>query len=106
MRDQVEPLEADIHDHNSKKLSRRESLAMQVAGSLADRPFRLTDDLMSELRSEFSESEIVEMVFCCGLFSWGNIFGIGLHTDTFADSPYGSGLDYTEAERHKRENQD
>ena len=79
---------------------------MRLAGSLADRPFRVTDDLMAELRSEFTEAEIVEMVFCCALFSWGNIFGIGLQIDTAPESPYGSGLDYAEAERRKREGQD
>ena len=103
VRDQVKPLESYIEPLVEKKFSRRELLALRLAGSLADRPYRLTDELMTELRTEFTEAEIVEMTFCCALFSWGNIFGIGLHIDTAPDSPYGAGLDYAQAGRHKHE---
>lgn len=106
MRDQVKPLEPYIERVDGGKLTRREALALRLAGSLGDQPYRLADALMEELRSEFSDAEIVEMIFACALFSWGNIIGIACHLDTTAESPYGSGLDYVEGKRRKQMHRD
>jgi alkylhydroperoxidase family enzyme len=101
VRDRVHPLEPYIQSIDEQKLSRREALALKLAGSLADAPYRLSDDLFAEVRTEFTPAEIVEMIFSCAIFSWGNIVGIGLHLDTAPDSPYGAGLDYVEGKRRK-----
>ncbi len=102
VRDLVKPKERAILVGDESALSRREALALRLAGSLADQPFRLTDGLVEELRTEFTEAEIAEMVFACALFSWGNILGIGLRIDTDVDGPYGSGRDYEAARRRKK----
>lgn len=81
--------------------SRREYLAVKLAAHLADRPFRVTDELVDELRTEFDEDEILELVFCCGMFSWGNIVGIGLRVDLHDHSHYAP-LDWAAAERTLR----
>ncbi len=101
MRDRVRTLEPYIQSIDEQKLSRREALALKLAGSLADAPYRLSDELFAEVRSAFTPAEIVEMIFSCAVFSWGNILGIALHLDTAPDSPYGAGLDYVEGKRRK-----
>ena len=103
VRDQVEPKESAILNQDETKLTRREAMALRLARSLADHPFNLTDELMTEAQSEFTDAEIVEIVFACAMFSWGNILGIAFHIDTNPDSPYGSGLDYDAAKRRKTE---
>lgn len=103
MRDQVAPKEPYIETIDEAGLSQREVLALRLAGSLADKPYRLSDELVRHLRTEFTDAEIVEMVFACALFSWGNIVGIGLRVDTAPEGPYGAGRDYEEGARRKHE---
>src|ERR671910_1995555 len=61
---------------DESRFSRKEALAIRLARALADRPFRLNSDLLTELRTEYRDDEIIEMIFCCAIFSWGNIIGI------------------------------
>lgn len=103
MRDQTAPLEEAVRTLDEDKFnSRREYLAVKLAASLADRPFRVTDEQIKELRTEFDEAEIVEMMFCCAIFSWGNIVGIGLRVDLNDHSHYPA-LDWAAGEREKYE---
>jgi hypothetical protein len=41
------------------------------------------------------------MIFCCAIFSWGNIIGIATRVDTDPDGPYASGLTYAEGHERK-----
>lgn len=86
---------------DKSKLTRREGLAIGLARSLADNPFRVTDAQLDELRTEFSNEEIVEMIFACAIFSWGNIVGIATRVDTDPSSQYGSGCTFEEGYRRK-----
>ncbi len=47
-----------------------------------------------ELKQTFSENEIVEMVFACGIFNWGNKFNITMHMDADGASSYSSDMAY------------
>lgn len=66
----------------------RECLAVRYAGHLTDRPFRVTDEQIDELRNEFTDDEIVEMTFGCATFFWGNIIGIALRVDLAGHDHY------------------
>lgn len=102
MRDQTQPLEEAIRTLDPALFnSRREYLAVKLAAALADRPFRVTDEQIEELKQEFTDEEILEMVFACATFSWGNILGIGLRVEMDTDSAYPQ-LDWRDAAETKR----
>lgn len=103
VRDQVSQLESriSVEKLDESGLTRREALALRLARSLADNPFRLTEAQIAELRTEFDDDEIVEMIFACAIFSWGNIVGIATRVDTAADSSYGAGRTYAEGYARK-----
>jgi hypothetical protein len=90
---------------DESRFNRKEVLAIRLARALADRPFRLNSDLLTELRTEYRDDEIIEMIFCCAIFSWGNIIGIATRVDTESDGPYGSGLTYAEGYDRKMSKQ-
>jgi alkylhydroperoxidase family enzyme len=90
-----------ISGTDESRFNRREALAIRLARALADRPFRLDDDLLMALRTEYQDAEIIEMIFCCAIFSWGNIIGIATRVDTDPDGPYASGLTYAEGHERK-----
>lgn len=93
--EQVAPKEAHIHQRiDTAKLSRREALAVQLAEGIASSPHTVDDDFFAELKTEFSEEEIVELVFGCSVYNFGNKFNITFRVDTGSDSPYQSGLQY------------
>jgi len=103
VRDEVRKRESSISVErlDESKLTRREALALRLARSLADNPFRVTDEQIAELKTEFADDEIIEMIFACAIFSWGNIIGIATRVDTNADSPYGDGRTYAEGYARK-----
>ena len=103
MRDQTAPLQAAIETLDESLFNnRREYLAVKFASLLADRPFRVTDAFIEELKTEFEEGEILEMAFSCATFSWGNIIGIALRVDLVGHDHYDP-LDWDKSERIKRE---
>ena len=108
VRDEVRPLESaiSVEKLDETMLSRREALAVRLARCLADSPFRVTDEQIKELKTEFSDSEIIEIIFSCAIFSWGNIVGIATRVDTASNGPYGSGLTYSEGEKRKLRQRD
>jgi len=95
----VEPKEVCILGPriDEAKLTRREALAVQLAARIARDPHTVDDKLFEELRQHFSQEEIVEMVFACSLFNWGNKFNITMRLDTAPGGPYPTGLIYREA---------
>jgi alkylhydroperoxidase family enzyme len=75
-------------------LSRREYLGVRLAEYMAGDPNCIPEDFYRDLRSEFSEEEIVELVFACAIFNFGNKFNITMRLDTTEESEYAKGLAY------------
>ncbi len=97
VRDAVAPKEKAIHAHQPQPggaLTPREALAVQFAERIALDPHTVDDAFWARLKEHFSDDEIVEMVFACGIFNWGNKFNITLHMDTEEKSPYRKKLTY------------
>lgn len=97
VRGAVEPKEAECARHQPKPgevLSDREALAVSFAERIALDPHTVTDEFFAELKQSFSDEEIVEMVFACGIFNWGNKFNITMQMDGDGESTYGSGMAY------------
>ena len=79
-------------------LTDREALAVSLAERIALDPHTVTDDFFAKMKSHFSESEIVKMVFACGIFNWGNKFNITMNMEADADSEYPESFDYRQEE--------
>ncbi len=97
VRDAVAPKEQAIHGHQPQPggaLTPREALAVQLAERIALDPHTVDDAFWVRLTEHFSDDEIVELVFACGIFNWGNKFNITLHMDTEEKSPYRKKLTY------------
>ena len=52
------------------------------------------DSFYKELKAEFSEDEIVELIFACSIFNFGNKFNISMRLDTSEESKYPKGMAY------------
>lgn len=79
---------------DSNVLTRREVLAVRVADHLASDPQEMTDEFFEELRSEFPDEAIIELLLFAGLEVGLDRFCIALRLDTTEDSPYPTGLEY------------
>lgn len=79
-------------------LNAREAMAISLAERIALDPHTVTDAFFESLKSEFSEDEIVEMVFACGIFNWGNKFNITMNLDSAEESEYSTGMEYRQEE--------
>jgi alkylhydroperoxidase family enzyme len=79
-------------------LNEREALAISLAERIALDPHTVTDAFFEELKGTFSEDEIVEMVFACGIFNWGNKFNITMNLDAAEESAYAGGMEYRQEE--------
>ena len=69
-------------------------MAICLAERIALDPHTVTDEFFSDVQSVFSDDEIVEMVFSCGIFNWGNKFNITMHMDADENSPYDAAMEY------------
>jgi uncharacterized peroxidase-related enzyme len=78
----------------SEHLTEREAVAVQFAERIALDPHTVDDKFWTKLNSIFSDDEIVELVFACGIFNWGNKFNITMHMDASDDSLYRPGMEY------------
>jgi hypothetical protein len=61
---------------------------------VAGDPNSIPDTFYQELKKEFSEEEIVELVFACAIFNFGNKFNITMRLDTTEESDYPKGMAY------------
>jgi uncharacterized peroxidase-related enzyme len=77
-------------------LTEREAVAVQLAERLALDPHTVDDKFWSRLKGVFTDDEIVELVFACGIFNWGNKFNITMRMDAAEESPYEAGMEYRE----------
>lgn len=101
MRDAVGPREEACLDHQPRAgevLNEREALAVSLAERIALDPHTVTDAFFADLRGTFSDDEIVEMVFACGIFNWGNKFNITMNLDSSDESEYATGMEYRQEE--------
>ncbi len=101
VRGAVGPREAACAGHQPKAgdvLNDREALGVSLAERIALDPHTVTDDFFESLRQHFTDDEIVEMVFACGIFNWGNKFNITMNLDAEPESEYDVGLEYRQEE--------
>jgi len=97
----VNPREKECAKHQPETggvLSEREALAVSFAERIALDPHTVTDDFFASLKKVFADDEIVEMLFACGIFNWGNKFNITLHMDADEGSSYGNDMAYRQEE--------
>jgi len=79
-------------------MTSREAAAVSLAERIALDPHTVTDTFFESLKSDFTEDEIVEMVFACGIFNWGNKFNITMQLDSSPDSEYPTDMPYRQEE--------
>jgi AhpD family alkylhydroperoxidase len=95
LREDVAPKErAVLGTIDEKLLSRREYLGVRLAEYVAGDPNCIPEDFYRELSTEFSEEEVVELVFACAIFNFGNKFNITMRLDTTEESEYAKGMAY------------
>ncbi len=75
-------------------LTEREAFAVQLAERIAVDPHTVDDAFFGRLKEQFSEEEIIEMVFACGIFNWGNKFNITMHMNADEASEYDKQMEY------------
>lgn len=80
------------------KLPIKEALAAQLAEYIAGDPNYIPDGFFEQLGAEYTEEEVIELVFACSLFNWGNKFNITMQIDADEDSEYESGMEYPGAD--------
>ena len=101
MSDDVAPREAACREHQpqpSDILNDREALGVSLAERMALDPHTVTDEFFAKLRQHFSDDEIVEMAFACGIFNWGNKFNITMNMDASDESVYETDMQYRREE--------
>jgi len=101
VRGAVGPKEDALFEHQPKPgdaLNEREALAVSLAERMALDPHTVTDEFFESLKSVFTDDEIVEMVFACSIFNWGNKFNITMNLDSAPDSEYPTGMEYRQEE--------
>jgi len=95
VRAEVAPKEAAVFGEiDPSGLSRREYLGIKLAEYMAGDPNYIPDAFYDELKAEFTEEEIVELIFGCGIFNFGNKFNITMRLDATAESSYPKGMTY------------
>jgi len=95
IREQVAPREcAVLGTIDEQTLSRREYLGVKLAEYMAGDPNCIPDSFYQELKGEFSDEEIVELVFACSIFNFGNKFNITMRLDTSEESEYPKKMAY------------
>ena len=97
MRGAIAPKEAECSKHQPQSgevLNDREALAVSFAERIALDPHTVTDEFFADLKKTFTEEEIVEIVFACGIFNWGNKFNITMQMSSDGVSEYDADMDY------------
>ena len=95
VRDDVAPKELAVFGEiDSGALSRREYLGIKLAEYMAGDPNYIPDSFYEELKAEFTQEEIVELIFGCSIFNFGNKFNITMRLDATEEGNYPSGMTY------------
>lgn len=80
------------------KLPLKEALAVQLAEYIAGDPNYIPDGFFQKLETVWTDEEIIELVFACSIFNWGNKFNITMQVEGDGDSVYASEMAYPGAE--------
>lgn len=95
VRDEVAPKEDAVFDEvEGDELNRREELAVRLSEQMSGDPNYIDDDFFDELREEYTDEEIVELVFACAVMNFGNKFNITMTLDSAEGSQYPTDLEY------------
>lgn len=96
VKDAIEPKEDAVFadEIDAGALTRREELAVRVADYMSRDPQGIPDAFFDELREEYSEEAIIELLLFAGLEVGLDRFCIALRLDTTEDSPYPTELEY------------
>ncbi|WP_222914518.1 carboxymuconolactone decarboxylase family protein [Natrinema sp. SYSU A 869] len=96
VKDAVESREDAVFSEEieTSELTRREELAVRVADHMSRDPQEMPDEFFAELREEYSDEAIVELLMFAGLEVGLDRFCIALRLDTTEESPYPTGLEY------------
>jgi len=97
----VGPKEVACASHQPQagdELTDPEALGVSLAERIALDPHTVTDAFFAQLKDHFTDDEIVEMVFACGIFNRGNKFNITMNLDSEPESEYDSGIEYRQEE--------
>lgn len=101
MRGAVSEKEHVLFEHQPQAgdvLNAREALGISLAERMALDPHTVTDEFFESLREHFTDDEIVEVVFACSIFNWGNKFNITMNLDSSPESEYETGMEYRQEE--------
>ncbi len=94
-RDDVAPKEgAMFGEIDESALTRREYLGIKLAEYMAGDPNYIPDAFYEDLKAEFTQEEIVELIFGCSVFNFGNKFNITMRLDATEESAYPTGMHY------------
>lgn len=96
IKDGIEPKEDAVFGDriDVSELTRGEELAVHVADYMSHDPQDMPDEFFDELREEYSEEAIIELLLFAGLEVGLDRFCIALRLDTTETSPYPTGLEY------------
>ena len=96
VKDAIEPKEDAVFadEIDASEFTRREELAVRVADHMSRDPQKIPDEFFDELREEYSEEAIIELLLFAGLEVGLDRLCIALRLDTTEDSPYPTGLEY------------
>ena len=83
---------------NFERLPLNEALAVQLAEYIAGDPNYIPNGFFERLGTVYSEEEIIELVFACSIFNWGNKFNITMQIDGSDESSYTKGMVYPGAD--------
>jgi len=96
------PKESYVFDAHQPKpggvLNEREALAVSLGERLALDPHTLTDEFFAELKTVFTEEEIVNLIFAGSIFNWGATFNIAMHTTGDGDGDARTDHEYRQVE--------
>jgi alkylhydroperoxidase family enzyme len=82
---------------DTSSLTRREALAVQLVDRLVTDPHGVDDAFFAELKSEFRDEEIIEMLIASSFFTAAGAFNTAVRLDTDADSRWKRNLTYATA---------
>ncbi|WP_156466666.1 carboxymuconolactone decarboxylase family protein [Methylibium sp. Root1272] len=80
------------------RLPLKEALAVQLAEYIAGDPNYIPNGFFERLATVYTDEEVIELVFACGIFNWGNKFNITMQVDSSDESTYAKGMTYPGAE--------
>lgn len=83
------------------ELPRDEYLAVLLAAHLSEDPHQITDELFADLREEFTEQEIVELLLFISLEVGLDRFCIALELQPTEDSEYPNEVEYPLTEQYR-----